>query len=191
MRRNTLQLTALRGSLALALGFAFFACDTREADVAQSGSEASSVTLGVTRVVSFEELQVALEQYRGRAVLLNFWATWCEPCVRELPDLAEVHQAFRDEGGVVVGISYDLMVPGPTPESALQLVSEFAAGRELAFDNYVFDDEDYDRINAWLDLPGPVPVTLAIDASGEIVDRHEGQAGRERFEAMMRAALGS
>lgn len=191
MRRNTNQLTVLRGSLALALGFVLFSCDTRNVNEAEGGSEASAVALGVTRVVTLEELQAALEQYRGRAVLLNFWATWCEPCVKELPDLAEVHEAFRNEGGIVVGVSYDLMVPGPTSESALKLVLEFAAGRELGFDNYVFDDEDYDRINAWLELPGPVPVTLAIDASGEIVDRQQGQAGRERFDEMMRAALDS
>jgi len=191
VRRITTNLASLRGSLALALGLVLFACDSREGDQALVDVESEAVASGSTRVVSLEELQTALESYRGRAVLLNFWATWCEPCVRELPDLAEVHQAFREKGGVVVGVSYDLMIPGPTPESALKLVEQFAAGRELGFDNYIFEDDDYDRINAWLELPGPVPVTLAIDAAGKVVDRHEGQAGRERFEAMMHTALGS
>ncbi len=181
----------LHGGLALALGFVLLCCGAAEEDEAAAAGEASDIQLGATRVVTLEELQSALESYRGRAVLLNFWATWCEPCVAELPDLAEVHEAFRERNGVVVGVSYDLMVPGPTPESALALVERFAAGRELGFDNYVFNDEDYDRINTWLELPGPVPVTLAIDATGKIVDRHEGQAGRERFEAMMNSALGS
>ncbi len=145
----------------------------------------------MTTVATLEELQVALEGYRGQAVLLNFWATWCEPCVRELPDLAEVHEAFRDENGIVVGVSYDMMLPSKGPAVVLEKVQRFAADRELGFDNYIFNDDDYDRINAWLELPGPIPFTLAIDASGKVVDRQEGPAGRERFEAMMRAALDS
>ena len=152
---------------------------------------ASAASGPALRIATLEELKTELEARRGRAYLLNFWATWCEPCVEELPDLADLHTKFVDQGGGVVGISYDLMVPGPGPAKVLQNVERLARGRELPFDNYVFDDDDYSRINAWLELPGPVPVTLAIDARGEVVDRQEGKAGPERFEAMMRTALGS
>ena len=141
-------------------------------------------------VTTLEELEQALETYRGKAVLLNFWAMWCEPCVEELPDLAEVHEAFVDEGGVVVGVTYDLMVPGPPAEEVHKRVSLFVDKKGFHFDHYLFDDADYDRINERLDLPGPVPITLALDAEGNEVDRQEGQAGRERFEAMMNKALG-
>lgn len=48
-----------------------------------------------------------LEDYRGKVVLLNFWATWCPPCVREMPALSNLHERFKADGLVVLGISVD------------------------------------------------------------------------------------
>jgi len=48
-----------------------------------------------------------LEDYRGKLVLLNFWATWCAPCVEEMPSLNNIHQRFQDNGLVVLGVSVD------------------------------------------------------------------------------------
>jgi len=49
----------------------------------------------------------SLDEYRGKVVLLNFWATWCPPCVAEMQDLQKVHQSLQSKGLVVVGISLD------------------------------------------------------------------------------------
>ena len=109
----------------------------------------------------------------------------------ELPELHECKEAFEDAGGDVLLISYDLMIPiEGTPEAEVERVAEFLEGREFTFDSLVFDEDGYDGINDLLDLPGGVPVTLAFNAEGEIVDRHVNQAGRERFDEMMRKALG-
>ena len=50
---------------------------------------------------------VSLDDYAGKVVLLNFWATWCPPCVQEMPSLDAIYQQLRDHGFVVVGISVD------------------------------------------------------------------------------------
>src|SRR5512143_1998897 len=82
------------------------------------------VTAGApdVRVVDLKGLDTALAGHRGQAVLLNFWATWCEPCVAELPELQEVGREFGDRNAVVLTVSYDLMIPDVTPEGALKLV---------------------------------------------------------------------
>lgn len=52
--------------------------------------------------------QVSLNQFRGQVVLLNFWATWCPPCVEELPSMIEMQNRMRSKGIVVVGVSIDV-----------------------------------------------------------------------------------
>ena len=52
--------------------------------------------------------KVALGELRGKVVVLNFWATWCAPCVEEMPSLVQLQQRFRNKGLTVVGISIDV-----------------------------------------------------------------------------------
>lgn len=49
----------------------------------------------------------SIEKYRGKIILINFWATWCVPCVAEMPSLERLYQAYRDKGFVVLAISVD------------------------------------------------------------------------------------
>jgi cytochrome c biogenesis protein CcmG, thiol:disulfide interchange protein DsbE len=52
--------------------------------------------------------KVVLSELHGKVVVLNFWATWCGPCVEEMPSLAQLQQRFRDKGLTIVGISIDV-----------------------------------------------------------------------------------
>ena len=143
------------------------------------------------RVADLDVVQARLEAARGAPLLLNFWATWCAPCVAELPELVEVAEEFRGEGLQLLTISYDYMVPGPADgEAALQLVRGHLAKSGLEMEVLVYDEDDYAGINDLLDLPGPIPVTIAFDAQGREVARVEDQADAEGFRALVRAALG-
>ena len=141
-------------------------------------------------VVDLAGVEAALARRRGQGFLLNFWAIWCGPCVEELPELLEVAHEARPRGGDVVGISYDLMVAGADLEGMPATMARFLDKKGLDLEVLLYDADDYEGINERFSLPGEVPVTLAIDASGQVVDRQEGKAGRERFAAMMRRALG-
>jgi thiol-disulfide isomerase/thioredoxin len=142
------------------------------------------------RVVDLKGLEAAIAAHRGQAILLNFWAIWCEPCVAELPELVEVGRQFRDRKAVVLTVSYDLMVPDVTPDAALQQMRAFLAQKKLEMPVLIYNAPDYDAINARFGLPGPVPATLAMDRNGKIVARHSGKGGKERFIALMKQALG-
>jgi thiol-disulfide isomerase/thioredoxin len=154
--------------------------------------EPSRVAAGApdVRVVDLKGLDAVLAGHRGQAILLNFWAIWCEPCVAEMPELVEVGRQFRGKNAVVLTVSYDLMIPDVTPEGVLEQMRAFLAQKKLDMPVFIYNAPDYDAINARFGLPGPVPVTVAIDRHGTIVARHAGRGGRERFLALMKMALG-
>jgi cytochrome c biogenesis protein CcmG/thiol:disulfide interchange protein DsbE len=52
--------------------------------------------------------KLALADFRGKVVVLNFWASWCAPCVEEMPSLVQLQQRFKDKGVTVVGVSIDV-----------------------------------------------------------------------------------
>ncbi|HUR29266.1 MAG TPA: TlpA disulfide reductase family protein [Planctomycetota bacterium] len=141
-------------------------------------------------VVDLAGLDAALLKHRGSGVLLNFWAMWCAPCVEELPELIEVARESALDGGRVVLVSYDLIVPKAKREGMRERVLDFAKQRGFEAPIYVYDGPDYEAINARFQLPGGVPVTLAIDAKGQIVEVHDGVADKARFRELMDAALG-
>ena len=162
-------------------------CGSEPASPGGGGSIAPSAPI---EVVSFEDLEGRLEALRGEGTLLNFWALWCAPCIEELPELVEVVREHEAAGGRLVTISYDLMVPGSSAEEAPERARAFLERRGWDFPVLILDDIDYARIDERFSLEGGVPVTLALDATGAVVDAEHGQAGRERFEELMRAALG-
>jgi peroxiredoxin len=59
-------------------------------------------------VVQDSERKVALHDYKGKIVVLNFWATWCGPCVQEMPSLVELANRLKDKNVVVIGVSIDV-----------------------------------------------------------------------------------
>lgn len=141
------------------------------------------------QIVDLVGLDRDLSSREGAGYLLNFWAIWCAPCVAELPDLAEVGKAYEGRGGVV-GVSYDLMVADADFDGMQQTMRDFLSRKQLDFPVLIYDADDFEAINARFGLPGDVPVTLAIDKQGKIVDRQEGPADKARFEEMMDRALG-
>ena len=58
-------------------------------------------------LVNDQGIGVSLDDYEGKVVLLNFWATWCPPCIQEMPSLNATYERFREDGLVVLGISVD------------------------------------------------------------------------------------
>lgn len=119
---------------------------------------------------------VTLSQFRGRPVVLNFWATWCPPCRNEMPALQSVWEQYRDQGLVVLGVNLD--------ESAAT-IQAFTARVGVDFPTVIDRDlrvtERYQII--------PLPTTFFIDADGVIRDRKEGEISLAEAELRVQRLL--
>jgi thiol-disulfide isomerase/thioredoxin len=109
--------------------------------------------------------RVRLSELRGKAVVLNFWATWCQPCNSEMPMLVEAEKAYSSRGVVFIAASLDEAKTKPA-------IPAFVAKYEVRFPVWLgATANDLDRLQM-----GPaVPATAFIDAEGRIVARVWGQ----------------
>jgi peroxiredoxin len=113
---------------------------------------------------------VRLSDYRGKVVLLDFWATWCGPCKIEIPWFMEFERKYRDRGFAVLGVSMD--------EEGWDAVKPFVADLAVNYRILLGDDkvaENYDGVEA-------LPTTFLIDRGGKIAAKHEGLVSKREFQ---------
>lgn len=106
--------------------------------------------------------QISLSTYKGKVVLLNFWATWCPPCRLEMPTMEKAYRQYRDKGFEVVAVSVDA-----GPKSS---VKSFL--RELGLSFQVLLDPDMETLRAFRGFS--LPTTVVIDRQGVIRSRELG-----------------
>jgi thiol-disulfide isomerase/thioredoxin len=101
--------------------------------------------------------------------LINVWATWCQPCVAELPELVTMNRMYRGRPFEMITISMDEM---DRKDKAVEKLKEL----KIAAQNYIFADEDKDKLVNALDpqWEGPVPFTVLIAPGGKVVYRKTG-----------------
>ena len=117
---------------------------------------------------------VRLSDYKGKVVVLDFWATWCAPCRASLPHLNDVQERFSKQGLVVLGISVDDAEPSE--------IRQFADKLGLKFRMAMADE----RV---LDIYGPIrtiPTTFFINRKGEVTRRVVGYIDSETLEGYVK-----
>ncbi len=113
---------------------------------------------------------VKLSDYRGKVVLLDFWATWCGPCKIEIPWFQEFERQNKDKGFAVIGVAMD--------EEGWDVVKPFAQHFGINYRLVIGSDsiaESYGGIDA-------LPTTFLIDREGRIASVHIGLSGKRDFE---------
>lgn len=105
----------------------------------------------------------------GKLRLINFWATWCGPCVTEFPDLIEINCMYRHRAFELVTVSANF------PDEKKEAL-DFLKTQQASCSNYIFGSKDkYDLMAAFdKEWTGALPYTLLISSSGEVLYRHEG-----------------
>jgi len=108
---------------------------------------------------------------RGKPLVLNFWASWCAPCVREMPALDRFHREYAPRGWQVVGLAID----GPTP------VREFLAKTPVGFPIGLAGLTGTELVRTLGNTQGGLPFTVVIDASGRIAHQKLGETSFEEL----------
>lgn len=120
---------------------------------------------------------VSLADLRGKVVILDFWATWCPPCVKEIPHFVELHEQYKDKGVEIVGISLDQAGPS--------VVKAFVQKFQIKYPIMMTDgkvDKAFGGITS-------IPTTFLIDSAGNISKKYVGYNSKAVFEADIKALL--
>ncbi|MFN3397716.1 MAG: TlpA family protein disulfide reductase [Sulfurimicrobium sp.] len=125
---------------------------------------------------------VKLEQFRGKVTVVNFWATWCPPCRKEIPGLVAVHAKFQDKGVEFIGIAV---------EDSTDLVKEFARAHGIDFPLATGKEKGIALMQALGNGVAGLPYTLVLDSRGNIVATRRGPISPERLEQALQTALGN
>ncbi len=145
------------------------------------GAEAAALTSQIAPDFTLQTLDgasVTLSSLRGKVVLINFWATWCPPCVREIPRLVRVAETYQDQGLVVLGVN-------TTYQDDPAKVRQFAHDNGISYP-VLLDAEGVasEKYPARL-----MPTTYLIDRSGKIVQNKVGEVDEATLNEQVHALL--
>lgn len=154
MRRNIL----LAAAPAVALVAALLGCRADEGD--------KNVTAAEVRAA---DLDKALQDLKGKVVLVDCWATWCAPCVKKFPRLVELHKKYADKGLAAVSVSMDKF--GDEDEYSKEKVVKFLREKGAAFPNFIVAEpkKDAEALEKVLGDFSAIPYMVMYDRAGKKV----------------------
>jgi len=120
---------------------------------------------------------LTLSEFRGKVIILNFWATWCPPCRREIPDFIDLYRSYKDKGLIILGINLDA--------GDIRSVKRFSEEYGINYPVVIGNDsvtQDYGGIRA-------IPTTFIIDKKGDIREKYIGYQSRATFEKAVKNLL--
>ena len=135
-------------------------------------------------MIDAQGYQELVEYYSGKPLLVNFWATWCEPCRHEYPMLNDLAKQYAPQGLKVVGVSMD-------DDGDLILMRRFLARYKPIFPNYrkKADGEEVFRQAVLAGWNGSLPVSVFYAKDGQQVGHVLGEGSRDTYEAAIRSLL--
>ncbi len=190
MKRNFVVVLLLVGS------FSIFGCsknasesknDQNNLDISQSqtsteNTNSSNVSVSNNQAPNFiledtNGKKVSLANYKGKVVIVDFWATWCPPCRRGIPDLIEIQKQFKNKVAVI-GISVDTDTKGDVPSFVKKMGI-----------NYTVLYANADVVQAYGGIES-IPTSFIIDKKGNIVTQHIGLTPKETLIDEIKNILG-
>jgi thiol-disulfide isomerase/thioredoxin len=137
-------------------------------------------------IIDAQGYQKLVQQYRGKPLVVNFWATYCEPCRDEYPMLNELAKQYVPQGLKLIGVTLD-------QDGDLILMRRFIARYKPIFPNYRKKPEEAEDAFYMAVLPGwngSLPITIFYAKDGRQVGQFLGERTREAYEGAIRSLLG-
>lgn len=143
-------------------------------------SAIAAIELGRLRLPDRYGKDQDFEQWRSKILIVNFWATWCEPCREEVPDLLKIQAKHAAKNVQVVGIAID----------SADKVREFADEYHIGYPLLIGGMQVMDIARRLGNAAGGLPYTVVMDASGRVVARRLGRISEAQLEAAVTLASG-
>ncbi len=121
----------------------------------------------------------SLEEWRGNVVIVNFWATWCPPCLEEIPEFIRLQTQYRDQPVQFVGIAID-------NEDAVQ---EFILAHPVNYPMLIAGDNALSMTASLGNLANVLPYSIILNQQGQIVYRHTGLLPAKKLEEQLAELL--
>lgn len=120
---------------------------------------------------------LTLSDFKGKVIILNFWATWCPPCRREIPDFVHLYEKYNEQGLVIIGVNLD--------RGDSRAVKQFSENYKI---NYPIVLGNVDVTQDYRGIRG-IPTTFVIDRNGDIEEKYVGYQPRATFEIAVKELL--
>jgi len=161
------------GLILLSIVIAALGCKPRAGNRLSTGHHSSAPEFSLPDI-NGQKLDLA--SFRGRIVLLDFWATWCAPCRTEIPHFVDLQNKYGPQGLQIIGISLD---------DSAKPVQKFYAEQKMNYPVAVGDDKLAEAYGGVLGLP----VAFLIDRDGRIIAKHTGETEAAIFEKEVSEAV--
>ena len=171
MRRTPITVASFAISLAFSVGIAAQPANAEDKITGATGScsaEAKAANLSLT-LKDINGKSFTLSDYKGKVILLDFWATWCPPCRKEIPGFIELYDSYRSRGLAVIGVSMD---------DSTSDIKKFAKRYKMNYPILLGAGRN-DLEPAFGELP--LPTAFVIGRDGRICGKHDGLTPKEDF----------
>jgi thiol-disulfide isomerase/thioredoxin len=121
----------------------------------------------------------SLKQYAGKIIVLNFWATWCEPCREEMPELSALHDAYKNKNVVVLGVAVD----------EVAAISQFTKETKVSYPLFAADMQGMEIANHLGNDKSVLPYTVIIKADGSVAKTYFGRVTKPLLEQTLTKLL--
>lgn len=180
MNRSTryLLIAVVAGSAALAGYLTSQRIQPESMPAATVSGDAGEILLALT-LPDADGVEHALEQWRGKVLVVNFWATWCPPCIKEIPEFSAVSRRYADAPVQFVGISVD----------TIENVVPFAEEHKVPYPLLIGTSQHLMQITQLSNSPPAMPLTVILDAQGKARHTKLGTLNEVELEGKIRELL--